>query len=703
MRALPLLLLTPTFLLPLRAAAEEPYRVVVAGPGGNAQRQNDTAGKVVVARDELLQYGDGGLVGALARVPGLTVGADGIRLRGLAAGYTQILVNGDPVPPGFSLDTLAPELVERVEILRTTAAEYSAQAMAGTINIVLRKAVRGAQRDAKLALAHEQDAWSPALTAQLADKDEHRSWLVAATLARTRSASTPLVATRDMRTDGSLLAQRRFDEAYRGRIDKTSVAPRVTWTMANGDTLAWQGLLDLTRNVNAGTSRETTLAGPSTRSPQARFDASADETVVRNDLAWTHRLDAVQLTAKASANSSRREGDYLFRGSDTASHPTLTRHVASTVRDDSIGSSGKLLIPLWPGHGIAVGWDGNHARRAETRRQHDTVPTATVLDQAYDASVTRLAWYAQDEWDIGPRWQAYLGLRWEGLDTAIDGRDLARSGTRASVWSPVVNLLWKVPERGQWRLALARTYKAPLTRNLVPRRYTVNNDNSPATPDVEGNPALRPELAWGVDAGWETYFADKGVISASAYARRISDVTVQRLFRDGTTWVSTLVNGGSARAYGVEFDARLPLAAFAKAAADIELRLNANRNWSRVDAVPGPFNRLAGQTPLAANAALDYRWRDGWSAGVNYRYQGGAKSRATSLLTSAAGPTRMLDTYLAWNGGQRGKLRIGLVNLLRQDVREASRYDGADGATDRLTVTPSGRALRLQFDYPLAR
>ncbi|AVR95646.1 TonB-dependent receptor plug domain-containing protein [Pseudoduganella armeniaca] len=703
MRALPLLLLTPTFLLPLCGAAEEPHRVVVAGPGGNAQRQNDTAGKVVVARDELLQYGDGGLAGALARVPGLTVGADGVRMRGLAAGYTQILVNGDPVPPGFSLDTLAPELVERIEILRTTAAEYSAQAMAGTINIVLRKAVRGAQRDAKLALAREQDAWSPALTAQLADKDEHRSWLVAATLARARSASTPLVATRDVKPDGSLLAQRRFDETYQGHANKASVAPRVTWTMASGDTLAWQGLLDVTRSANAGTSRETTLAGPATRSPLARFNASADETVVRGDVTWTHRLDAAQLTAKASANSNRREGDYLFRGSDRSLAPTLTRHVTSTVRDDSIGSSGKLLVPLWPGHGVAIGWDGSRTRRAETRLQHDTVPAETVLDQAYDASVTRMAWYAQDEWDIGPRWQAYLGLRWEGLDTAIDGRGLARSGTRASVWSPVANVLWKVPERGQWRLALARTYKAPLTRNLVPRRYTVNNDNAPATPDVEGNPALRPELAWGVDAGWETYFTGKGVISASAYARRISDVTVQRLFRDGDTWVSTLANGGNAKAHGIELDARLPLAPFVKAAPDLELRLNASRNWSRVAAVPGPFNRLAEQTPLTANAGLDYRWRDGWSAGLNYRYQGGATSRATALLSGAVGPTRALDTYLAWHGGQRGKLRIGLANLLQREAREARWYEGAEGASERLTVTPSARALRVQFDYPLAR
>ncbi|WEF30824.1 TonB-dependent receptor plug domain-containing protein [Pseudoduganella chitinolytica] len=670
--------------------------------GSTALRQNDTAGKVIVAREELLRYGDGGLAGALARLPGLSVGADGIRMRGLAAGYTQILVNGEPVAPGFALDSLAPDLVERIEILRTTSAEYSAQAMAGTLNIVLRKAVRGPQRDVKLAMAHDQHAWSPGITVQLADRDDGRAWIVAAALTRTRSGGMPLTAGRDTGPDGAVLASRETEEVYAGRADKASIAPRVTWTLANGDTLAWQGLLDVTRTVNAGTASESAIAGAPSRSPLSRFDASATERTARGDVTWTHRMDAVQLTAKATGNSSRRRGDYLFQGTDTERRPSLRRHVASTVRDDSAGSSGKLLVPLWPGHAVGFGWDGSYTRRAETRLQHDTVPTDALLDQAYTAGVSRVALYAQDEWDIGPHWQAYLGLRWEGLDTAIRGHGMARTGSRASVFSPVANLLWKVPGRGQWRLALARTYKAPLTRNLVPRRYTINNDNGPANPDVEGNPALRPELAWGVDAGWESTFAGRGVASVNAYGRRIGDVTVQRLFRSGPAWVSTLDNGGRASAHGIEADVKVPLAGLAGALPDVDLRFSANRNWSRVDAVPGPNNRLADQTALTVNAGVDYRGPGGWSAGIDYRYQGGATTRTTALLSGDTGPARTLDTYLAWNGGRRGKLRLGLANLLHRDTRAGRYYAGADGGSSRVTVTPATTALRIQFDYPLA-
>ena len=68
----------------------------------------------------------------LKRQPGISVvngigGRGGeIRMRGLGKGYTQILLNGDPAPDGFSLDGLAPELVERIEIQRAATADQGA-------------------------------------------------------------------------------------------------------------------------------------------------------------------------------------------------------------------------------------------------------------------------------------------------------------------------------------------------------------------------------------------------------------------------------------------------------------------------------------------------------------------------------------------------------------------------------------------------
>ena len=96
----------------------------------------------------------------LKRLPGVTMqGAPGrggaIRMRGLGSGYTQILLDGERVPPGFSLDSLDPEQIERIEILRAPTAETGARAIAGTINIITREGLRRRINDLKLGVALE--------------------------------------------------------------------------------------------------------------------------------------------------------------------------------------------------------------------------------------------------------------------------------------------------------------------------------------------------------------------------------------------------------------------------------------------------------------------------------------------------------------------------------------------------------------------
>ena len=71
-------------------------------------------------------------------------------MRGLGGGYTQILIDGEPAPRGFSLDELSPEQIERVEILRAPTAETGARAIGGTINIVTRGSYGKKQNDLKI-------------------------------------------------------------------------------------------------------------------------------------------------------------------------------------------------------------------------------------------------------------------------------------------------------------------------------------------------------------------------------------------------------------------------------------------------------------------------------------------------------------------------------------------------------------------------
>jgi outer membrane receptor for ferrienterochelin and colicins len=100
----------------------------------------------------------------LRRLPGVTTpGAPGRggppRMRGLGGGFTQILIDGDRAPAGFSVDQLPPEQVERIEVLRAPTAETGARAVAGTINIILREPL--AQRSHELRLGTSLDHGEP--------------------------------------------------------------------------------------------------------------------------------------------------------------------------------------------------------------------------------------------------------------------------------------------------------------------------------------------------------------------------------------------------------------------------------------------------------------------------------------------------------------------------------------------------------------
>jgi outer membrane receptor for ferrienterochelin and colicins len=682
--------------------AEQPMqRVEITGSAAQAQRRNEPVGRIVVGRDELLQYGDGVLSGALQRLPGVTVSGNEVRMRGLGGGYTQVLINGDPAPPGFTVDSLSPELVERIEIQRSATADTSAQAVAGSINIVLRRATT-ARNDVKLGTEYRRNRVGPAATLQAAGRDGGYAWTVAATVARNRYDNLSHVETADAGPEG--LAQRQFDERYGSRVDKASIAPRFEWK-GEGNTLVWQSLADATRVHSGGQTDETTLLGSSTASPHVNVRFASHIETLRSDATWTRRLDHEgRLEAKGGIALNRRHGDYLFTGADAARTPWLLRSVLSGASDDSASASGKASMPLGAGHSVGAGWDGAWTRRGETRVQHDSNPqgaTLFALDQDYTADVRRLALYAQDEWELTPHLQVYAGLRWEGLDTSITGRAMDKTGVRSSVWSPVAQALWKDGERTRWRMALARTYKAPQTADLVPRRYTVNNDNGPTAPHVQGNPQLRPELAWGIDGGAEYYPAGQGggVIGLSAYARRVTDVTVRRLFQDGKDWVATPVNDGKASVSGIEFDMKLPPVAWAGMA--WTWRANAARNWSRLDRVPGPDNRLADQTPLSANIGADVRTGGAWSAGANFTYKGGGPSRRSVALDGVAGPERVLDWYALWKPAAGRQVRISVADALARQRYAMQRYRDADSSSVRQTWTRGARTLRVVVESEL--
>jgi outer membrane receptor protein involved in Fe transport len=697
--------ITSSLLLAVSACAyatetPEPQQVQITGARTD-QRQRETTTSIVIQHADIVRQGDQALADVLKRLPGISVKGNTIQMRGLGNGYTQILLNGEPVANGFSLDAIAPETIERIEILRSATAEMSNQAVAGAINIILKKAATRGQRSVTASVARQGGVNTPALSTQLSDQSDAYSYSLAATLTRKRNEK-PFTDWQEQRdATGALTLLRRTPQTESGRTDALTLTPRLNWKLADGDTLSWQSFAYLRRVDNLARADETALLGEHSDYPHNDANFIANFIMLRSDLQWTHLLaDGAKLETKLGVATNRRTGSFDFHGRDADGKPLGRHHVDSGPVENTITSTGTYRHPVSEQHAIAVGWDASHAVRSEDRNEtlFDASNQQTGTNNAdYSATVNRLALFAQDEWQVSKQYSLYLGLRHERLDTtsranATNAPDALNS--QSSVWSPSLQSRYQLANKDVLRLAVNRTYKAPSLVKLLPRRYTNDNNNNQTNPDEQGNPNLRPELAWGMDAAYEHYLGGGALLSVSTYLRRIRDVTQSRLFQQDGVWVEAPFNDGNARAHGVELEARLPLS---KA---LDLRANLSRNWSRVDNVPGPENRLESQTPATANIGFDYRWQQ-FTIGGNLNYQAAGPSRQSVEVLTSASAKRELDLYAVWKMDAKTQLRISGANLLHQQASETYRYTDSSGTMQRIRLTPGQATLRLMLEHQL--
>ena len=351
----------------------------------------------------------------------------------------------------------------------------------------------------------------------------------------------------------------------------------------------------------------------------------------RVDLKWTsHFGNDSQLNLSVNVNHHTRMVDAQRLAQTQTGQLALSRKIQSDAVANTLGTLGKYTHPLSGAHALSIGWDLEYSRRREQRQQTDltsadlrnnSLPVDTLrLDQDFESDVMRSAFYVQDEWSIDPKWSVYWGMRWEQILTHSKSDFSPQVSNRSRVLSPSLQILRRLPEiskNDQIRLALSRTYRAPTAGNLMNLR-TLSLNNSIISTDTQGNPDLRPELAWGLDLAYEHYFGKNGLLSASLYLRRIEDVMSSSLTNIDGRWVTSPINSGRARSHGVELEAKFPLKEIFSNAPEIEVKANLNRNWSVVDSVPGPDNRARSTTSTerqsrfelpSTRAAMAHRWQ----------------------------------------------------------------------------------------------
>ena len=593
---------------------------IVARQGSTELRRAASVAKQIYGREELDRYGDTNTLDVLRRLPGVNVDSGGPRMRGLGAGYTQILINGDPTPQGFNLDQLSPSQIERIEVIKAATADQSTQAIAGTINVILKETSRRALSSLRVGVSNGHDRPTGNLNYSISESRGPFNLSLPVSVFEWNRQVRNLVDRKMAGTDGqpALSEQLGTNTSWGWGYN---VAPRFNYKISDEQTLS------LATFFQKGYWNYSTDYVNRAVSGNPVFDDNAIQGGFwenrRGNLTWIHRFSEDQrIEIKAGVQQFRGGFDLNNLRANVTQLKTNGNN-----RDDAITQAGKYSQLLGDQHTLTAGWDLETRERQERRTTTDGAGLALLAafeGQAFEAKMNRQAFYIQDEWEISPKWQLYLGLRNERIVSESTNTTSPLVNV-SSVTSPLAHVTYKFDPKSKdmVRASLTRSYKAPglntmLARPVINGAYTNTNiTNTYLSPDRIGNPGLAPELATGLDIAYENYLSNDGILSVGLFHRNLTNVvrnlTVLRQvsWANAPRWITQPQNFSDAVTQGVEFELRgrasdlMPqLLSDAKG---LNIRTSVNFYRSSIDALMGPNNRLDGQQPWSANLGFDQR------------------------------------------------------------------------------------------------
>ena len=697
----------PTWSIAQTAPATDLGRIEIRSNRNNDTevRRESTAAKIVIGREEIEKQGDATLGEVLKRLPGVTIGGapgrgGAIRMRGLGGGYTQILLDGERMPPGFSVDQLTPEQVEKIEILRAPTAETGARAIAGTINIVLREGQKAAPDDLKLTHSVEHGHASSQVNwvHNLQTEPISGTFTLSAMDTYRPEESTTV-------TESSQITDRVREASSLGHRKAVNANARLQWKGEQGRSLTLTPFVVYSEYDNRGqTAVRTTEGRPVSDAVQTQ--SGSRFTMARLNGQWTEKLTADdRLDVRFGAGQTTY--DYRLdqtgaTGATTGSGQALLRNGFETQNfvDKSYSLNGKWSRALDNGHQIVSGLELEQVHRDEQGNAAASEDAGNL-----QASTRRWAIYSQDEFKINPQWSAYGGLRYENLLTEGTVNGVLKHN-ESSVLTPLLHAVFKPDpqKRDQIRMSLTRSYKTPTLYQLVARYVPSLGENSWTQADRTGNPDLKPELATGVDIAFERYLEQGGMLSANVFRRNISNLIRSTTSFNATTgrYVSSPTNVGNAITEGVELEAKFRLDQWVAGALPVDLRANASFFHSKVQDVLGPNNRLDQQPDMTANLGGDYRLRGlPLTLGGNVNWNPAYDTRRTDQQWAYQGAKRVVDVYGLWRLSPSAGLRLTVSNLTPLDYITGSTFRNGQQYESATTTAHNWRNIQLRLEMKI--
>ncbi|WP_294136626.1 TonB-dependent receptor [Sphingobium sp.] len=580
--------------------------VVIAGIG--YRDRTDTPEPVLkygtdyFQRFEPLTAGD-----ALKRVPSVTflsdvIESDAPRLRGLPPGYTQILINGERVPGSsadrsFFLDRIPAELISSVEIVRSSSARRTGDAVAGTLNINLRDGyeLNGGYVRAG-GLYYDDKEIEPSLGLVWGGPVGPGRLLLGANLqGRHNPKQKKSLRFGDSPENNADYATDDFDnrEDQSDTRDGKDYSFNGTYEIDAGDTnFKLNGFYVKTDRTETERSFEyddaTAINGPvptgNLLSDNANV-AKIDQENFSIDGKLSHQWAAGKTSVRvgyAQFIEDRQETEYeigfdVDEGDDPEFEGALT---STAIKDREFSVKLEHEIPLNDTMKFVFGGfyqDKNRRTGIFEAEQEGTGsfawdqftqnPTdlATPFDdvEAIDGGDNRIKEKRRDgfaliEGDSGSlKWEA--GLRYEHTKVRISdftvAAAIADQESDYDAFLPSASFKYSLTDHDRIIGSVARTLRRPEFNYLTPAVLEEEVGDS----DLLGNPQLGPETAWGFDIGYEHRMGSGGIFGVNFFYRDVKDlIELTNTGEEGSegegTFVYQPMNVGNGKVWGVEFD-----------------------------------------------------------------------------------------------------------------------------------------------------
>lgn len=555
------------------AAKETTTEVIVTGRIRFRDRAATDNPTLVYKQDYFQRFEPVSVGEMLKRVPGVAFTSDmleydGVSMRGLPAGYTKVLINGRAAPGGgkdrsFFVDRIPAELVDRIEIIRSPSADQPSDGMAGSLNVILKDGAMLKGGLAKIGgLINEDGEVRPSAAFAYAGGDSATSWWVGANYQGRRNPKEKVSWRYD--AEGGELDNIEYQDDTRDGTD-ISLNGELTHRFGGGfvrfggfavDTDRDEDETSLTYEDGGTTFEEAEIQAERIKQKTYTLKADGEFEVgpgkLQLDAGWNRFTEDSAASVWVTEEEDLTEQEFDEYTKTDIEDTETSFGAAYVVKTDGWRLKFGADLLQKDRDGAEVEWDIEDGELDEPDPAEGAV---YAISEKRTAPYVRMTFYPTDKLTID------TGLRYEMTDREVTS-DGGTESYDENVLAPSLHFTYRATQSDQFRLSFARTIRRPDFDFLAPYEVTEEPTDEDA---LAGNPALKNEKAFGIDAGYERRLGQQGIFGVNLFYRDIEDVvslvnTGEDVEDDGDLFrLYQPRNIGKGKTWGVEFDFSSPL------------------------------------------------------------------------------------------------------------------------------------------------